>query len=310
MFAVHCNKKNYYKKQRIFMSKHTAPLFVTFFCALSAPLCGMLVPIVRKISSIKPVISSRHHNNHTSRVALSDQHRMQDLLKKAHDKESWRRTKDRGAQYIEEDTRMVDVPEYGTHGKTLLCYALDHDDIKFLFYLLAQDADPNQNVKETHASKPIFFAQSTEALRLLKQAGADMCAINEGTGIAKGMNLLHASIKTTVPNEDVFNYCLEQGFDPKSLNSTGGTLWHSLVWQSACNLDTEILMRRARKVKQLGIDPLQKNKYGESVITLIRDAIEREEKYAKLNRRETTKMLGKMQDLLALVKCKTTYLPW
>jgi hypothetical protein len=64
---------------------------------------------------------------------------------------------------------------------------------------------------------PIFFGQKLlKWFNYCKNIGAYIKSINESpTGLTGGINLLHASIVYDQKDDRLFDYFLEQGFNPK-----------------------------------------------------------------------------------------------
>ncbi len=201
-------------------------------------------------------------------------------------REGWEREKPKIIAKINKDNRAIDRPEYHHDedatkdwGYTPICSAAEGDDFKFVTYLLENGADPSKEIKSVHSSRPIFFAKSLEMVQFLQDNGADIHESNTGTGFKRGMNFLHAAIQCNTDDDRLPGYALTQGFDPNSLNSFGGNLWHSLMYISASYCPEERLMSRARLLHELGIDPHHKDNFGESAIDMVKRHVAEETKF-------------------------------
>lgn len=164
----------------------------------------------------------------------------------------WEKVKTTITTAIKEDPDSVDVFEYEKWGYNALATSLlNFNDVEFARFLLKSQANPNIEISGVHSNKLIFFAKSVQTLELLKQYGADMKQFNKGQGTTRDMNLLHASLFHQV-DEDVFDYLIEEGFDPHVKTMRGANLWHSLLWFSRyCPSDR--LFRSGYKIKKYGI---------------------------------------------------------
>lgn len=222
---------------------------------------------------------------------------------------SWDKSKITIIESLTKDTTIVDTPKYDTWGFTPLCEAASQNDLIFAEYLLKKGANPNDEIKGVHSSRPIFFAESLEMAQLLIESGADTSVINEGQGVTKDMNLLHASIGYNTKDCRLFDYFLKKGFNPYSLDRNGNNLWHNFVWLSMHHFSEKKLFARAHKLNALGVNPNQLNNKGESAIDLVKEDIKSET--ANLNSGRGSKseyyydciaMRDKMQNLLNIMQ--------
>ena len=108
---------------------------------------------------------------------------------------------------------IVNKPEWGETGHTPLSWAIEMNDCAFTQFLLDHGAEVNITLQGLHSSKPIFFASSLEMVQLLHNNGADIRVYNEGPGITRRMNLLHALLHTGKSDDRLVIYLLFLGFD-------------------------------------------------------------------------------------------------
>jgi hypothetical protein len=223
-------------------------------------------------------------------------------------REPWETTKQKITDAINEGVQTVDVQKYDNWGYTPLCEALQNDDIPFAQFLLSKGANPNFAVKGVHSSSPIFFAKSVEMVKLLKEHGADLTVYNEGSGFSSGMNLLHQAINCNTADSNLFNYLLEQGFDPKKPADQGANLWHSLISVSIRYCPEDRFIERAEKLHKLGISPHEQGKKGTyhqlSAAQLLEKEIAEEREYLSRSDVDTsrTEMLEQMEHFLQVMK--------
>lgn len=171
----------------------------------------------------------------------------------------WHDVREKLMSIITEDPACVDITKYNNWGYTSLCYALEHANLELITFLLDKGANPNYNVQNVHSSRPIFFAKSVNALKLLKERGADLTVWNTGCGFSSRMNLLHQSVNVNTANDEIFNYCLSLGMDPSDKTETGENLWHSLIAISLRYCSENCFTLRAQKLHQLGISPHERD---------------------------------------------------
>ncbi len=218
----------------------------------------------------------------------------------------WNTTKKEISSAIKRGVVTVDQEEYDESGYTPLCLALNNDDISFAKFLLEREANPNFDVKGVHSSRPIFFAKSVAMLKLLKSYGANLQEHNRGSGVTGGMNLLHASVNCNTKDDELFDYLLTQGFDPKELVEHGANLWHSLIAVSIRYCPEERFIHRAKKLKKLGISPYQKGDYYNlSAIEYMQKQIEKESTFiANVSKAHPNRvaMLMQMKKFLSLME--------
>lgn len=170
----------------------------------------------------------------------------------------WTRVKQMISDAIKADPTVVDVFHYDNSGYNSLALTLfNYDDVEFARFLLRSNANPNIELKGVHSNKLIFFAKSVEALQLLRQYGADFSQFNQGGGFSSEMNLLHSSLDYN-QDDSIFDYLINEGFDPHVKTLRGANLWHTLIWYSTyCS--PERLFARAHKIKKLGVNLTDRN---------------------------------------------------
>ncbi|EAY09221.1 ankyrin repeat protein, putative [Trichomonas vaginalis G3] len=110
----------------------------------------------------------------------------------------------------------ADINARDNFGKTLLHYAVDHDNQEMMKFLILQNADVN--IKDNDGMAPIHYADNKETIEYLILHGADIISVNNG------MSALHCAAKNN--KKGFIEYLILHGANVNVKDENGKTPLH------------------------------------------------------------------------------------
>ncbi len=157
----------------------------------------------------------------------------------------------------------------------LLVDAIEIDDVKTADWLL-------KNYKILKGDDSLIEdAQSLNMIRLLEKHGCNIRKIDDG----HGGNYLHNVIRdegtnnTKVTKDSFIKYAIRRKVNPYAVDNSGENLWHKLLGRPFdFYLEGNHVLRRAKLLHSLNVDPHHKNCYGVSAIERVQSRMNNLEK--------------------------------